>query len=139
MSKGTRIREYRERVHLTQVELALKIGVSKQTLYKYENDIITNIPSDKIEAIAQETGVTPEMIMGWHVSSDIPFSVSSHEEEIVLHYRAADSGTQKSVRKLLDVSDPEESSLHLMPVAAHAKEGASLEELEDDARMVDDD
>lgn len=32
---------------MSQVEFADKINVSKQTLYKYENDIITNIPSDK--------------------------------------------------------------------------------------------
>ena len=32
---------------MSQVEFADKINVSKQTLYKYEDDIITNIPSDK--------------------------------------------------------------------------------------------
>ena len=66
MNKGERIRTLRENAGLSQVSLADKISVSKQTLYKYENNIITNIPSDKIEAIARVTGSTPAYIMGWN-------------------------------------------------------------------------
>lgn len=66
MTKGERIRQARERMGLTQVELAERINTSKQNLFKYENDIITNIPSDKIEAIARETKTTPSYIMGWN-------------------------------------------------------------------------
>nr|WP_242843822.1 MULTISPECIES: helix-turn-helix transcriptional regulator [Clostridia] len=40
-------------MNVLQTELAEKIGVSKQTLYKYENNIVTNIPSYKIELIAK--------------------------------------------------------------------------------------
>lgn len=65
MTRGERIRQMRESADLGLTELADKIGVSKQTLYKYENDIITNIPSDKIEAIAQVCNVSPAIIMGW--------------------------------------------------------------------------
>lgn len=65
MTKGERIKELRERIGKSQTAFADVIGVSKQTLYKYENNIITNIPSDKIEAIAKETGSTPSYIMGW--------------------------------------------------------------------------
>lgn len=137
MSKGQRIKMYREAIHLSQVELAERIGVSKQTLYKYENDIITNIPSDKIEAIARETNTTPEMIMGWAYQNNT-FVFSPHEKTIVIHYRSADPGTQASVRKLLDVADPA-TPLHLIPVAAHEHEGATPEELAEDVDMVEND
>lgn len=66
MDKGTRIRNLRQNAGMSQVELADRIGVSKQTLYKYENNIVTNIPSDKIEAIATALRVEPEFIMGWN-------------------------------------------------------------------------
>lgn len=69
MTKGERIKHLREKMGLSQVSLADKINISKQTLYKYENDIITNIPSDKVEAIADATGSTPAYIMGWEESS----------------------------------------------------------------------
>lgn len=72
MTKGNRIKALREKIGKSQVAFADLIGVSKQTLYKYENDIITNIPSDKIEAIAKETHSTPGFIMGWEDSSGIP-------------------------------------------------------------------
>lgn len=65
MTIGRRIRTARESMDISQSELAEKIGVSKQTLYKYENGIITNIPSDKIEAIARVLNTTPASIMGW--------------------------------------------------------------------------
>lgn len=65
MTKGQRIKKLRETRGLSQVELADAINVSKQTLYKYENDIITNIPSDKIEAIASILHSEPGYIMGW--------------------------------------------------------------------------
>lgn len=69
MDKGKMIKSLREIAGLSQVELADLIGVSKQTLYKYENNIITNIPSDKIEAIASVLKTEPGIIMGWKSSA----------------------------------------------------------------------
>ena len=65
MTVGERIKEVRINRNISQVDLAAKIGVSKQTLYKYENNIITNIPSDKIEAIANICKLPPAYFMGW--------------------------------------------------------------------------
>ena len=62
---GDRIKNLRIENGMSQTELANHIGVSKQTLYKYENNIITNVPSDKIEAIAAVFDVSPGQIMGW--------------------------------------------------------------------------
>lgn len=66
---GSRIKKLREQAGFSQVEFSEKLGVSKQTLYKYENDIITNIPSDKIEQAASILGVSPAELMGWDVPS----------------------------------------------------------------------
>ena len=65
MTVGERIKEIREKIGMSQVDFADKINVSKQTLYKYENNLITNIPSDKIEAAAKMGGVSPAYLMGW--------------------------------------------------------------------------
>lgn len=65
MTIGERIKELRERLGMSQVDFATKINVSKQSLYKYENNIITNIPSDKIEAAAKIGNVSPSYLMGW--------------------------------------------------------------------------
>ena len=71
MTKGQRIKQKRESLGIGQTDLANKIGVSKQTLYKYENDIITNIPSDVIEKLSHALGCTPAYIMGWDDNEDI--------------------------------------------------------------------
>jgi repressor LexA len=60
-----RIRKTRLSANMPQKDLAEKIGVRKQTLHKYENAIITNIPSDKIEAIAHFLDISPAYLMGW--------------------------------------------------------------------------
>lgn len=70
MTVGERIKSLRLKNGMSQVEFAEKIDVSKQTLYKYENNIITNIPSDKIEAAANVGGISPAALMGWDESSE---------------------------------------------------------------------
>lgn len=68
MTVGERIKELRNSLGMSQVDFADRINVSKQTLYKYENNIITNIPSDKIESAAQIGNVSPAYLMGWDIN-----------------------------------------------------------------------
>lgn len=65
INKGNIIKNLRTERDLTQEEVGKIIGASKQTLHKYENGIITNIPQDKIEALANLFDVSPSYIMGW--------------------------------------------------------------------------
>lgn len=69
MTKGQRIKSKRESLNISQTDLAKKIGVSKQTLYKYEQDIITNIPSDVIERLSEHLECTPAYLMGWDMKT----------------------------------------------------------------------
>ena len=75
MSKGKILYDLRIRAGLSQVEAADKVGISKQTLYKYEKGIVTNIPSDVIEKLADLYNSTPAHIMGWEdTEPEIVFS-----------------------------------------------------------------
>ena len=65
MTVGERIKKIRQDNAISQTDPANACKISKQTLYKYENNIITNIPSDKIELIADYLSVSPALIMGW--------------------------------------------------------------------------
>lgn len=56
--------------------------------------------------------------------------------EIVDRYHAADPGTQAAVRKLLDIPDSELSDDDLLPIAAHAEEGATEKDLESDVAIL---
>lgn len=70
MTVGERIKSMREKLGISQVDFADRMNVSKQTLYKYENNIVTNIPSDKIEAAAKICNISPAYLMGWEPISD---------------------------------------------------------------------
>lgn len=97
MTIGQRIKDRRERLGLGQTELADRVGISKQTLYKYENGIITNIPSDKIEAISKVLNSSPGYLMGWSdnidyvvMAEDTPTSgnLTPNEQIIIERYRS---------------------------------------------------
>lgn len=77
---GKRLKDLRERAGLSLEQASSTITaimthafdvseskrqLSKQNLYKYENGIITNIPSDMIERLASLYGTSPSYIMGW--------------------------------------------------------------------------
>lgn len=74
MTVGDRIKLRRQELGFSQTEVADKIEVSKQTLYKYENNIVTNIPSNKIELLANLLNTTPSYLMGWNDETTIPDS-----------------------------------------------------------------
>lgn len=69
---GKRMRLARINNEKTLEEVAKAVGVSRQTIQRYETGIISNIPSDKIEGIANALNVTPGYLMGWEQSPDIP-------------------------------------------------------------------
>lgn len=65
MSIGENIKKRRKYLGKTLEEVADIIGVSRQTMSRYETGVISNIPSDKVEAIARVLETTPSYLMGW--------------------------------------------------------------------------
>ena len=68
---GERIKMLRTEKHMTLEDVAKGIGTSRATVFKYENGTITNIPLDKIEAIAKLFGVASSYLTGWTDSRNI--------------------------------------------------------------------
>lgn len=67
MNIGQRIRKLRleNDEKMTLEQLSKKLGVSRQTMSRYETGAIPNIPSDKIQLIADLFNTSPAYIMGW--------------------------------------------------------------------------
>jgi len=80
VGKGDRIRQLREAKKLTQEELARLLDTKRQTISKYEKGIVTNIPSDRIEAMARILDTTPEYILGWDTEEEKPASAAGLSE-----------------------------------------------------------
>lgn len=92
MKVGEMLKELRTNKNLSLDDVSKQLGIARQTLYKYETGIITNIPLTRIEDLAKIYRVKPGYIMGWKddskleilgkvdVSSNypyIPFSVAA--------------------------------------------------------------
>lgn len=123
MDKGRLLKMLREAKNISQTRAAAIVGVTKQTLYKYENNIVTNIPSDVIERLASLYDTTPSYIMGWEdhdvqidieKSSDhevvqayyqriVRMSIKDRELELINKYRAASEETKKIIDKILEI------------------------------------
>lgn len=108
MTKGQKIKARRTELGFSQVELANKIGVSKQTLYKYENDIITNIPSDNVEKISAALSVSPAWIMGF--SQPAALVPTTEEQELIYAYRSASEEIKNAACAVLGITRKKESS-----------------------------
>lgn len=63
MTIGEKIKQFRLDKGLGQAELARKAGLSPQTLFKYEKNIIANIPINNIISIAQVLNIAPSMLI----------------------------------------------------------------------------
>lgn len=90
MTKGERIRALRLEKGISQVDLAKHLNTTKQTISKYEKGIVTNIPSDKVEAMAILFNTTPQYILGWNEETEKPTD---------------NGGLSKEKRELIDFVD----------------------------------
>lgn len=108
MTKGERIRIRREEIGLSQTELADLIGVSRQTMYKYETDIVTNIPYDKIENLALALKVSEAYFFGW---DEKKMDLSERSAHLVMQ-RASDPRLTEALEKYFEL--PEEAKQNVL-------------------------
>lgn len=64
MSIGAKIKELREARNMSLDEVAKLCKTTRQTIYKYENGIVTNIPYDRIILLSTALNTTPANLLG---------------------------------------------------------------------------
>ena len=67
---STELKARRTAKGLTLEALAERIGTSKQTIHRYETGQISNIPPEKVEALATALETTPAALMGWQEETE---------------------------------------------------------------------
>lgn len=65
MAIGEKITRFRRQHDMTMAELAKLLKTTAQTIYKYEHNIITNIPSQKIELLCKAFKIEPWELLDW--------------------------------------------------------------------------
>ena len=80
MTINENIRKLRAERGLTLEALGKAVGVSKQTIQRYENGQISTIPYDKILSLASALNVTPGHLMGWEEPDENPLLIKLAED-----------------------------------------------------------
>lgn len=115
MSLGQNIRLFRERLGMSQEELAKKLGYKdRSTIAKIENNV-NDLTQSKIVAIADVLKTTPAALMGWEDGSTTELArlcketskyrvenVSEEEYDVLHKYRCLDDRGKSAVRNTLE-------------------------------------
>jgi len=73
---GQKIKARRKELGVSADEVAAKLGVSRSTIFRYENGHIEKVPANVIERLAEILKTTPTHLMGWDDDSN---DSSSHK------------------------------------------------------------
>lgn len=99
---GSRIKKYRQKKGLSQVELAEKLGVSNSCVSNWEQGI--NRPdADMISVICDHLDISPSELFGVAVKACNPADITEHESNLLEAYRKASSEIQKVIDRILGI------------------------------------
>lgn len=107
---GEKIKSLRIYQGLTQEELAISAGTTKQTIHKYETGIISNIPASKIKLISDRLNTTPAYLMGWVDEGEKKNDIIS---DIILRLRS-DDRFREIIDNLCKLSDEQLAVIETM-------------------------
>lgn len=141
------IKQKRLENKMTLEELAIKVGVSRQTIQRYESGTICNIPSDKIELMASALNTTPATLMGWTKKEKIlntfcgngaiDYVTNSEKALIELYRNLNDTGKKEAYKRIEELTLIDRYVKYETDLAA-AHERTDIEVTED-MRKHDDD
>lgn len=112
MSIGKKIRELREARNMSLEDVARMCGTSRQAIYKYENEIVTNIPYDRIILLAKALNATPSQLFDWEDDKKISpdeLALTEGEKALIRLLRRVPVAEQPIViEKILSALDSQE-------------------------------
>ena len=106
MSIGQRIKQARDRLEMTQDELARLCKTTKQTIYKYENAVVTNIPYEKIVLLSKALNVSPSYLFGWEEKKNSPdeLQLTEGERTLLNLFRQVPEDRQQMVLQMIQAA-----------------------------------
>lgn len=107
MSIGTKIRELREAKNMSLDEVAKLCNTTRQTIYKYENEIVTNIPYERVILLAKALNTTPSNLFGWtegeKISPNEP-ELTEGEARLIELFRKVPTDRQQLVLQMIETA-----------------------------------
>lgn len=78
MTKGEKLYNARMELGYTRAQVEKLSGINDKLLFKYEKDIITNIPLENLEKLCKLYGIKPSYVVGWENDNYIASSLSGN-------------------------------------------------------------
>lgn len=85
MNTGDKIREQRKKMGYSADYIAEKLGVSRSTIFRYENGDIEKLPIDILLPISKILNTTPAYLMGWEEKTENTTNISNIDADIAAH------------------------------------------------------
>jgi transcriptional regulator with XRE-family HTH domain len=107
MSIGTKIRELREAKNMSLDEVAKLCNTTRQTIYKYENEIVTNIPYERVILLAKALNTTPSNLFGWTEGEKISLNepeLTEGEARLIELFRKVPTDRQQLVLQMIETA-----------------------------------
>jgi len=100
---GDRIKQRREALGLSQMQLAIKMGYNNRSAISRAETSGDEIGANRVKKFAEALNCTPAYLMGW---KDVDFVVEDDDLEFFTEaYRRADDATKEMVRRILSYKE----------------------------------
>ncbi|WP_232751407.1 helix-turn-helix domain-containing protein [Macrococcoides caseolyticum] len=99
MCVGARIKKLRIKRNVSADDLAKAVGVSRATIFRYENGDIEKMPATTLEKIAKYLFTTPAYLMGWEEDNSNSNDHNEIAETIAAHID--DDATEEEIEEIL--------------------------------------
>lgn len=133
MELGERIRRLRKLHGMTMETLAKRVGVTRQTISRYETGSIEDIPQSKLESVATALGVSSDYLRGWTLESQcdsLAFDIQQQKEAL---QSASSDNEREEIEQAIDVLEESYRDIHFVlqyqnvsPVSASKKPSRRL-------------
>ena len=84
MTFGERLAYYRKEKGMSQRRVAERLGYATQTVFKYERDMVSGIPLNVVERIADVLEIPPAVLCGWETGDDIRLKNALNKSYVIL-------------------------------------------------------
>ena len=81
---GDRIKERRKELGMSADDLAQRIGISRSTIFRYENGSIEKLPMNSLVPIARALATTVGALMGWEDTKTPAFNEDGLEKDAMI-------------------------------------------------------
>lgn len=121
MTTGERIKKRRKELDVSADKLAEIVGVSRSTIFRYENGEIEKVPMQILEPIAEFLNVSVAYLMGWENVNDLSsnrFKLLYDESMLLRNYRTLNKiGRDEAQKRVKDLTYvPEYQAAEDLPV-----------------------